>query len=80
MKPEPDRRRDDRPVVRLEVRDRETMEAAIALSTPHANNAAEPLDRIINMFPRDQHNQICRDLPQYLRAIMSQRLVVTKDV
>ncbi len=70
-----------------EVRDRETMESAIALSgtghlvmsTLHANNAAETLDRIINMFPRDQHNQIYLDLSQYLRAIMSQRLVVTKD-
>ena len=70
-----------------EVRDRETMESAIALSgtghlvmsTLHANNATETLDRIINMFPRDQHNQIYLDLSQYLRAIMSQRLVMTKE-
>ncbi len=66
-----------------EIRDRETMEAAIALAgtghlciaTLHANNCAETLDRIINMFPRDQHNQIFLDLSQYLRAIVSQRLV-----
>ncbi len=66
-----------------EIRDRETMDAALALSgtghlvlaTLHANNAAETLDRIINMFPKDQHNQIFLDLSQYLRAIVSQRLV-----
>jgi len=70
-----------------EIRDRETMEAAIALAgtghlciaTLHANNCAETLDRIINMFPRDQHNQIFLDLSQYLRAILSQRLVATKS-
>ena len=66
-----------------EIRDRETMESAIALagtghlvlSTLHANNCAETLDRIINMFPRDQHAQVFLDLSQYLRAIVSQRLV-----
>ena len=70
-----------------EIRDRETMEAAIALAgtghlciaTLHANNCAETLDRIINMFPRDQHNQIFLDLSQYLRAILSQRLVSAKS-
>ena len=70
-----------------EIRDRETMEAAIALAgtghlciaTLHANNAAETLDRIINMFPRDQHDQIFLDLSQYLKAILSQRLVPGKD-
>jgi len=70
-----------------EIRDRETMEAAIALAgtghlciaTLHANNSAETLDRVINMFPRDQHAQIFLDLSQYLRAIMSQRLVRAKD-
>jgi twitching motility protein PilU len=69
-----------------EIRDRETMESAIALAgtghlciaTLHANNCAEALDRIINMFPRDQHNQIFLDLSQYLRAILSQRLVTAK--
>jgi len=66
-----------------EIRDRETMEAAITLAgtghlciaTLHANNSAETLDRVINMFPRDQHAQIFLDLSQYLRAIISQRLV-----
>ena len=70
-----------------EMRDRESMEAAINLSgtghlvlaTLHANNCAEALDRIINMFPRDQHNQIFLDLSQYLRRIMAQRLVMGKD-
>ena len=70
-----------------EIRDRDGMEAAISLSgtghlvlaTLHANNCAESLDRIINMFPREQHNQIFLDLSQYLRAIMAQRLVMGKD-
>jgi len=70
-----------------EVRDRESMEAAINLSgtghlvlaTLHANNCAEALDRIINMFPQDQHNQIFLDLSQYLKAIMGQRLIPGKD-
>jgi twitching motility protein PilU len=70
-----------------EIRERETMEAAITLAgtghlciaTLHANNSAETLDRIINMFPQDQHNQVVLDLSQYLRAIVSQRLVRTRD-
>jgi twitching motility protein PilU len=70
-----------------EIRDRVTMEAAITLAgtghlvmaTLHANNSAETLDRIINMFPRDQHAQINLDLSQYLRAIVSQRLVRGKN-
>jgi twitching motility protein PilU len=45
----------------------------------HANNSAESLDRIINMFPREQHAQIFLDLSQYLRAILAQRLVMGKD-
>ena len=51
----------------------------LCLATLHANNAAETLDRIINMFPRDQHSQIFLDLSQYLKAILSQRLVMGKD-
>jgi len=70
-----------------EIRDKDGMEAAINLSgtghlvlaTLHANNCAESLDRIINMFPREQHNQIFLDLSQYLRVIMAQRLVMGKD-
>ncbi len=70
-----------------EIRDRESMEAAISLAgtghlvlaTLHANNCAETLDRVINLFPREQHNQIYLDLSQYLRAILAQRLVMGKD-
>jgi len=70
-----------------EIRDRESMEAAINLSgtghlvlaTLHANNCAESMDRIINMFPREQHNQIFLDMSQYLRAILAQRLVMGRD-
>ena len=70
-----------------EIRDRDTMEAAITLAgtghlciaTLHANNSPETIDRIINMFPRDQHPQILLDMSQYLRAIVAQRLVRTKD-
>ncbi len=70
-----------------EVRDRESMETAVhlagtghlVLATLHANNCAETLDRIINMFPREQHAQIFLDLSQYLRAILAQRLVMGVD-
>ena len=70
-----------------EIRDRESMEAAInlagtghlVLATLHANNCAESLDRIINMFPREQHTQIFLDMSQYLRAILAQRLVMARD-
>ncbi|HUN26576.1 MAG TPA: PilT/PilU family type 4a pilus ATPase [Steroidobacteraceae bacterium] len=70
-----------------EIRDRESMEAAInlagtghlVLATLHANNSAETLDRIINLFPREQHNQIFLDLSQYLRAILAQRLIMGRD-
>jgi len=66
-----------------EIRDRESMRAAITLAgtghlciaTLHANNAAEALDRIVNFFPRDEHPQVHLDLSQYLRAILAQRLV-----
>jgi twitching motility protein PilU len=70
-----------------EIRDRETMQATIdlagtghlAIATLHANNAPEALDRIINLFPEDQHGQTYMDLSQYLRAIISQRLVRSLD-
>ena len=66
-----------------EIRDREAMQSAIdmagtghlVLATLHSNNAPETLDRIINMFPKDQHAQVFLDLSHYLRAILSQRLV-----
>jgi twitching motility protein PilU len=67
-----------------EIRDRESMQAAINLSgtghlvlaTLHANNAAESLDRILNMFPEEQSKQITLDLSQYLRAVLGQRLIM----
>jgi twitching motility protein PilU len=70
-----------------EIRDRETMEAVImlagtghlVLATIHANNTAETLDRVINIFPRDQHTQVFLDLSQYLKAIVSQRLIPGKN-
>lgn len=70
-----------------EIRDRKTMQAAIDLAgtghlciaTLHANNAPETLDRIINMFPQEQHAQVLMDLAQYIRAIISQRLVRSKE-
>ncbi len=66
-----------------EIRDRESMQSAIdmagtghlVLGTLHSNNAPETLDRIINMFPPDQHAQVFMDLAHFLRAILSQRLV-----
>jgi twitching motility protein PilU len=70
-----------------EVRDRETMQAAVdlagtghlAIATLHANNSPETLDRIINMYPFDQHKQVLMDLAQYVRVIISQRLVRSKE-
>jgi twitching motility protein PilU len=70
-----------------EIRDRESMQAAINLSgtghlvlaTLHANNCAETLDRIINMYSVDHHRQVTLDLSQYLRAILAQRLVMGID-
>jgi twitching motility protein PilU len=70
-----------------EIRDRETMEHALvfaetghlAISTLHANNANQALDRIINFFPEDRHKQLLSDLSINLQAIISQRLVPTTD-
>lgn len=66
-----------------EVRSRDTMEHAITfaetghlcLSTLHANNANQALDRIINFFPEERKAQLLMDLSLNLRAIISQRLV-----
>ena len=68
-----------------EIRDRETMEHALAfaetghlaISTLHANNANQALDRIINFFPEDRRNQLLLDLSLNLRAFVSQRLIKT---
>jgi twitching motility protein PilU len=70
-----------------EIRDRDTMEHALAfaetghlaISTLHANNANQALDRIINFFPEDRRNQLLLDLSLNLRAFVSQRLVKTVD-
>ena len=70
-----------------EIRDRETMEHAIAfaetghlcLSTLHANNANQALDRIINFFPEERRPQLLMDLSLNLQAFISQRLIPTTD-
>jgi len=70
-----------------EVRSRETMEHAIAfsetghlcLTTLHANNANQALDRILNFFPRDRRDQILLDLSLNLKAIVAQQLIPTPD-
>lgn len=70
-----------------EIRSRETMEQAIAfaetghlcISTLHANNANQALDRIINFFPADRHRQLLLDLSFNLKLIFSQRLVSALD-
>jgi twitching motility protein PilU len=70
-----------------EVRDRETMEHAmafaetghLAISTLHANNANQALDRIINFFPEERRPQLLNDLSNNLQAFVSQRLIPTVD-
>ncbi|WP_018232719.1 PilT/PilU family type 4a pilus ATPase [Thioalkalivibrio thiocyanodenitrificans] len=70
-----------------EIRDLKTMEAALSyadtghlvLSTIHAVNANQALDRIINFFPPDSRRQILMDLSLNIKGIMCQRLVTTKD-
>lgn len=70
-----------------EIRDRETMEHAIAfaetghlcISTLHANSSNQALDRIINFFPEDRKSQLLLDLSLNLQAFISQRLIPTVD-
>ena len=70
-----------------EIRSQETMEHALAfaetghlcLSTLHANNANQALDRIINFFPEERHKQLFLDLSLNMVAFVSQRLVPTID-
>jgi len=70
-----------------EIRDREVMEHAIAfaetghlaMATLHANNSNQALDRILNFFPEELHQQVYMNLSMNLRAILSQRLVKTVD-
>ncbi len=70
-----------------EVRDRETMEHAIAFAetghlcmcTLHANSANQALDRIINFFPEERRAQLLMDLSLNLKAMVSQRLIPKQD-
>ncbi len=70
-----------------EIRTRETMQHAIAfaetghlcISTLHANNANQALDRIINFFPEDRHGQVFMDLSLNLRGIVAQQLIRRPD-
>ncbi len=70
-----------------EIRDRETMEHAIAfaetghlcLSTLHANSTNQALDRIINFFPEERRQQLLMDLSLNLKALISQRLIPRID-
>jgi twitching motility protein PilU len=70
-----------------EIRDRETMEHAIAfaetghlaISTLHANNANQAMDRIINFFPEERRNQLLLDLSLNIRGVVSQRLIPGTD-
>ena len=66
-----------------EIRDRETMDYALAfaetghlcLATLHANNSNQALDRIINFFPEERRTQLLTDLSLNLQAFISQRLI-----
>ena len=70
-----------------EIRDRETMEFAIAfaetghlaMATLHANSANQALDRIINFFPEERKSQLLMDLSLNLKSVISQRLLKTPD-
>jgi len=70
-----------------EIRDRETMEHAIAfaetghlcLATLHANSANQALDRVINFFPEERRPQLLMDLSLNLRGMISQRLIPLKE-
>ncbi len=70
-----------------EIRDRETMEHAIAfsetghlcLATLHANSANQAMERIINFFPHDRHPQLLKDVSLNLRGMVAQRLLPRED-
>ncbi|TBW51278.1 PilT/PilU family type 4a pilus ATPase [Marinobacter halodurans] len=70
-----------------EIRDRETMEHALefaetghlAISTLHANNANQALERIINLFPDEKRPALLMSLAQNIRGFVSQRLIPTVD-
>jgi twitching motility protein PilU len=70
-----------------EIRSRETMDYGLAfaetghlcLATLHANNANQALDRVINFFPADRHDQVWMDLSLNLRGMVAQQLIPTPD-
>jgi twitching motility protein PilU len=70
-----------------EIRTRDTMDYGIAfaetghlcLSTLHANNANQAMDRIINFFPEERHKQLFLDLSLNMKAVVAQRLIPKKD-
>ena len=70
-----------------EIRDRETMDYAVAfaetghlcLATLHANSTNQAIDRIINFFPEERRHQLLMDLSLNLRGMVSQRLLPKKD-
>ncbi|HYR05281.1 MAG TPA: PilT/PilU family type 4a pilus ATPase [Gallionella sp.] len=70
-----------------EIRDRETMEYAVAfaetghlcMATLHANSANQALDRIINFFPEERREQLLMDLSLNIKSLISQRLIPRKD-
>ena len=70
-----------------EIRDRETMDYAVAfaetghlcLATLHANSANQAIDRIVNFFPEERRHQLLMDLSLNLRALISQRLLPMCD-
>ena len=70
-----------------EIRDSETMDAAIAfsetghlcLATLHSNNADQTIERILNFFPEAAHKNVLMNLSLNLKAVISQRLVIGKD-
>jgi twitching motility protein PilU len=70
-----------------EIRSRDTMDYGIAfaetghlcLSTLHANNANQAMDRIINFFPEERHKQLFLDLSLNMKAVVAQRLIPKKD-
>ena len=70
-----------------EIRSRDTMDYAVAfaetghlcLATLHANNANQAMDRIVNFFPPERHNQLFMDLSLNLRGVIAQQLIPTPD-
>ncbi|MCI0505202.1 MAG: PilT/PilU family type 4a pilus ATPase [Gammaproteobacteria bacterium] len=70
-----------------EIRDREMMENVLefsdtghlCLATLHSNNAAQAFDRIVHMFPKDKHEQLCIGLSHNIKAVVSQILVPTTN-